>query len=216
MDDRPIDMRGVELISPDSFLFTHDRRADIEGVLIPESLANQRSHKLMALISEDLRGTQPLVVPLMDGANGFYYSLFSYREYNFSRRRIDLVVKSYEGTSSSGKIRFPNPHQWEQVLQEANGGSERPILLVEDIVDTARTLTHLISALEKEGISRQRIKIASLLSKPSRRMPDTEDFFIDYLGFIIPDYFVVGYGLDFDERYRELPDICVLKQEVYS
>ena len=181
MDDRPIDMRGAELISPDSFLFTHDRREDIEGVLIPESLADQRANKLMALISEDLRGRQPLVVPLMDGANGFYYSLFHHREYNFSRRRVDLVVKSYEGTSSSGDIRFPNPHQWEQLLEEANSGSERPILLVEDIVDTARTLTHLITALEKEGIPRDRIKIASLLSKPSRRLETTKDFFIDYL-----------------------------------
>ena len=157
-----------------------------------------------------------MVVPLMDGANGFYYSLFHHREYNFSRRRVDLVVKSYEGTSSSGDIRFPNPHQWEQLLEEANSGSERPILLVEDIVDTARTLTHLITALEKEGIPRDRIKIASLLSKPSRRLETTKDFFIDYLGFIIPDFFVVGYGLDFNELYRELPDICVLKEEVYS
>ena len=118
--------------------------------------------------------------------------------------QIDFMdVSSYEGTESSGDIRIIKD------LDCSIKGLD--ILLVEDIVDTGRTLSVVKQMLYNKGA--QRVKIVSLLDKPDRRVIDIE---ADYVGFTIPNEFVVGYGLDYNQKYRNLPYIGILKPEIYE
>ena len=112
---------------------------------------------------------------------------------------IDFMsVSSYGGTESTGVIKIV------QDLTESVKG--RQVLIVEDIVDSGRTLSHLAEMLNGRGA--KDVKICTLLDKPDRRVVDVK---IDYVGFTIPDEFVVGYGLDYDQKYRTLPYIGVVK-----
>ncbi|HWU37346.1 MAG TPA: hypoxanthine phosphoribosyltransferase, partial [Candidatus Acidoferrum sp.] len=110
-----------------------------------------------------------------------------------------IAVASYGGTAkSSGEVR---------ILKDLDESVEgRDVLLVEDILDTGLTLHYLLRNLDSRGP--KSLKVVALLSKPSRREIEVKT---DYVGFDIPDHFVVGYGLDFNQRYRNLPDICILK-----
>lgn len=92
-----------------------------------------------------------------------------------------------------------------------NSVADKHVLIVEDIVDTGNTLYYLVDELNKRGA--KSVKIATLLSKPDRREKDVH---VDYIGFVIPDAFVIGYGLDYAEKYRQLKYIGVLKEEVYA
>jgi hypoxanthine phosphoribosyltransferase len=120
--------------------------------------------------------------------------------------RIDLMeVSSYGGTAteSSGLVR---------IMKDLSASiSDEDVLLVEDIIDTGLTLNYLVRYLR--GKNPASLRICTLLDKPARRLAEIP---IDYRGFTIPDRFVVGYGLDFDERYRNLPYIGVLKPSVYG
>ena len=112
---------------------------------------------------------------------------------------IDFMsVSSYGGTESTGVIKIV------QDLTEPVTG--RQVLIVEDIVDSGRTLSHLAKMLNERGA--EDVKICTLLDKPDRRVVDVK---VDYVGFTIPDEFVVGYGLDYDQKYRTLPYIGVVK-----
>ena len=115
-----------------------------------------------------------------------------------------MAVSSYgKGTETSGMIKM------EKDLREDIKG--RDVIIVEDIVDTGRTLFYLKADLEKRGVNS--VKLVTLLDKPSRRQTEIE---ADYACFTIPDAFVVGYGLDFNEKYRNLPDIGVLHPRIYT
>ncbi len=115
-----------------------------------------------------------------------------------------MAVSSYgSSTESSGVVRILKD------LDETVEGKD--ILIVEDIIDSGLTLSYMCDILRSRKPNS--IKICTLLDKPSRRKIDLK---VDYTGFEIPDYFVVGYGLDYAEKYRNLPDICVLKPEVYQ
>ena len=166
-------------------------------------------------IYEQFSGMNPLVVPLLDGAAKFYGDLFTNRHYAFEIETEFLKVKSYEGTESTGRVEFPDPAQIERIMEKLRG-NDRGILLVEDIVDTGRSVSLLREHLIREGVDADRIALVALLNKPDRRLPEFEELWIDFLGFVIPDLFVVGYGLDFNKGYRNLGDLCVLKPEVYE
>jgi hypoxanthine phosphoribosyltransferase len=115
-----------------------------------------------------------------------------------------MDVSSYEGTESSGVVR---------VIKDLEENIEgRNVLIVEDIVDTGLTLRHVVDFLKTRNPASMRI--CTLLDKPDRRTEKQID--VDYNGFEIPDKFVVGYGLDYDEKYRNIPFICVLKPDVYE
>ncbi len=175
---------------------------DVKEVLIPSFEIQEKVRELGERITEDYRGERPLLVGVLRGAVIVLGDLM---------RNIDLPceidfmdISSYgTGTSSSGVVRILKD------LQEDITG--RHVLIVEDIIDTGLTLSYLKrSLLARKPAS---LEICALLSKPSRRRVELE---VRYLGFEVPDEFVVGYGLDFAGAYRNLPDICVLRPELFA
>lgn len=176
---------------------------DIDHVLLSEKQIEQRSRELAAQIEKDYeeRNVLPIVVGLLKGSVPFMAELIK----NFKRPiEIDFIsVSSYEGTESSGDIRISKD------MDLSSKGKN--VLIVEDIVDTGRTLKEVKQLFYNKGA--EDVKIVALLDKPSRR---TVDIHADYVGFEVPDEFVVGYGLDFNQKYRNLPYIGVLKPDLYK
>ena len=175
---------------------------DVKEVLIPSSDIQEKVRELGERITEDYRGERPLLVGVLRGAVIVLGDLM---------RKIDLPceidfmdISSYgTGTSSSGVVR---------ILKDLEEDiTDRHVLIVEDIIDTGLTLSYLLRSLQARKPAS--LKVFALLSKPSRRRVELD---VKYLGFEIPDEFVVGYGLDFAGAYRNLPDICVLKPEVFA
>lgn len=175
---------------------------DIKEVLFTEEQLRQKVDELGAQITADYRGKNPLVVSVLKGSYVFMADL---------TRRIDvpctvdfMVVSSYgTGTKTSGEV---------QIIKDLENSIDgRDLLIVEDILDSGVTLSYLMKVLTARGANS--IRLCTLLSKPDRRKVDVK---IDYLGFEIPDEFVVGYGLDFAEKYRNLPYIGILKPSVYG
>lgn len=175
----------------------------IQEILItPEDILN-KCKELGAQITKDYteQGTVPYVVGLLRGSVPFMADLMKYLDMDI---QIDFMdVSSYQGSKSTGHIRINKDLEC-----NVEGMS---ILLVEDIVDTGRTLKEVKRTLLNKGA--KDVKIATLLDKPDRRVVEVE---ADYVGFQIPDEFVVGYGLDYNQLYRNLPYVGVLKRSVYE
>ena len=166
-------------------------------VLISEDEIRNRIKELGAEITRDYKGRNPLLIGVLKGACFFLSDLLRAVD---TRLSIEFMAISSYGSSTrtSGEVR---------IMKDLDVPIEgRDILVVEDIVDTGLTLSYLLSNLESRGAAS--VKLAALLDKFERRQKEVK---IDYLGFKIPDEFVVGYGLDFAERYRNLPFIAVLK-----
>src|SRR5829696_6131589 len=180
-----------------------DQQADIGEVLLTEDQIQSRVAELGAAISTDMAGRQITLVSVLKGSLPFMADLMRAIP---SPVRIDLMeVSSYGGTTteSSGLVR---------ILKDLSATIEgEDVLIVEDIIDTGLTLNYLIRYLR--GKNPKSLRICTLLDKPARRLVDIP---VDYVGFEIPDQFVVGYGLDYGERYRNLRFVGVLRPEVYS
>jgi len=209
------DLRENKFLNPGNYEIPEVFRSDIKGILILEGHIRRRIQRMASDLHDKFKDTNPLVVPLLDGAAKFYGDLFTDRRYAFPISIGFLKVKSYEGTESSGRVEFPDPAQINRIMEKLEGNN-RPVLLVEDIVNTGRSVSLLRKHLIEKGIKADRIFLVALLNKPNRRLSEFKDLWIDFLGFVIPDNFVVGYGLDFDGKFRNLGDICVLKPEVYE
>ena len=166
-------------------------------VLIPTHKLQERIRQLGEQIARDYAGRRPELICVLKGAMVFLSDLMRAIDLNLS---IDYIaVSSYgKGVKSSGEVKIIKD------LDEPLQG--RDIILVEDILDTGLTLSYLVNSFRARGATS--IKIATLLNKPERRKVDVQ---ADYVGFDIPDEFVVGYGLDYAERYRNLPYIGVVK-----
>ena len=175
---------------------------DIERVLFSEAELKTRVAELGAQITADYQGKQPVIISVLRGSYIFMADL---------TRSIDLpctidfmAVSSYgSGTTSSGQVKIVKD------LSENIEG--RDVLVVEDILDSGNTLSYLLKLLQARHVAS--IRLCTLLDKPSRR---TRDIKADYVGYSVPDLFVVGYGLDYAEKYRNLPYIGILKPEVYE
>lgn len=175
---------------------------EIEKVLITEEQLASRNAAMGKQIADDYRGKPLLALCILRGSFAFFADLV---------RQIDIPVEVafmhaasyFEGTESSGKVNLPDEN-----MLDVEG---KNVLIVEDIVDSGRTLCALKDALMAKGV--KSLRIATLLDKPERRKFDVK---VDYCGFTVPDEFVVGYGLDYDQRFRNLPYIGVLKPEVYE
>ena len=176
--------------------------AGVEEILIHEDALLRRIAELGAQITEDYRGRDLLLVCVLKGAVFFLSDLM---------RRIDLPVEvdfmaisSYgAGVDSSGVVR---------ILKDLDVPIEdRNVLIVEDIVDSGLTLSYLLRALASRGPAS--LEVCALLTKPERRENEVE---CRYIGFEIPNRFVIGYGLDFAERYRNLPYIGVVRDELVA
>ncbi|MDQ2690123.1 MAG: hypoxanthine phosphoribosyltransferase [Chloroflexota bacterium] len=175
---------------------------DVEEVLLDSETIADRVAELGAQLSADFEGRDPVLVSVLKGALVFLADLMRAMDLPTS---IDLMeVSSYgAGTETSGQVR---------IIKDLSKSIEgRHVIVVEDIIDTGLTLNYLLRYLADKNPAS--VSIVCLLDKPARRLAEIP---IDYTGFTIPDRFVIGYGLDFDERYRNLPYIGVLKPSVYG
>ncbi len=176
-------------------------REAIERVLISEEELEAAVTKIGRQISEDYRGKDPIFVGVLKGCFIFMADLMRHVDIDCS---MDfMAVSSYSGTTSTGAVKINKD------LSEIIEG--RHLILVEDILDSGVTLNYLKNYLMVRKPAS--IAVATLMDKPARRKAD---IYADYSCFEIPDAFVVGYGLDYNERYRNLPYIGVLKPEIYS
>lgn len=182
---------------------TMDLHADIGEVLLSEEQIRTRIQELGQQISTDYAGRQLTLVSVLKGSLPFMADLM--RQIDIPLR-IDLMeVSSYGGTSteSTGLVR---------ILKDLSASiADEEVLLVEDIIDTGLTLNYLLRYLKGKGP--KSLRICTLLDKPARRLVEIP---VDYTGFTIPDQFVVGYGLDYGELYRNLRFVGVLRPEVYG
>jgi len=176
---------------------------DIERVLITEKQLREKVEQLGKKISSDYKNSDNfLMVGVLKGAVVFMSDLI--RCVNLPLQIDFMAVSSYgTSTESSGVVRILKD------LDESVEGKD--VLIIEDIIDSGLTLSYMYNILKSRKPAS--IKICALLDKPSRRKVELD---VDYLGFEIPDYFVVGYGLDYAGKYRNLCDVCVLKPEIYQ
>lgn len=180
----------------------YQMKDDLKEVFFTKEVISEKVRELGARITQDYAGKNPLIVSVLKGSYVFMADL---------TRQIDtpcnidfMVVSSYGmGAKTSGEVQIIK-----DIEQQIDG---RDLLIVEDILDSGVTLNYLMTVLKARGANS--IKLCTLLSKPDRRKIDVD---VDYLGFEIPDEFVVGYGLDYAEKYRNLPYIGILKPEVYG
>ena len=174
---------------------------DIKKISLSEEQINQIVTTLGAKITDDYKDKEPIFVGLLKGCNPFMMDLLKKVDLYCSLDYMD--VSSYVGTSSSGTVII------NQDLKANIAGKD--VIIVDDILDTGRTLNEVTKLLYSRGA--KTVKICVLLDKPEGRLVDIK---ADYVGGLVPNEFVVGYGLDYNERYRNLPYICVLKEEVYN
>jgi len=175
---------------------------DIKNIMISEEKIAKRVKELGKQLTEEYNGKELLVVGILKGCMLFLSDLV--RTIDLPLTMDFMVVSSYGTTTkSSGVVRIIK-----DLEKEIEG---KDVLIVEDIVDTGLTLSYLIENFKTRNP--KSVKVCSLLDKPDRRKAQVD---IQYVGFKIPDEFVVGYGLDYSEIYRNLPFVCVLKPEIYS
>ena len=180
-------------------------REDIASILLSEEQIHTRVRELGAEISRDYAGKEPLFVGVLKGCFIFMADLF--REVTIHGSVDFMAVSSYgNGTSTTGAVKINK-----DLSQDIEN---RDVIIVEDILDSGITLSYLTKYLQNRKPSS--ICIATLLDKPARRRADVQAKYVGFCGFEIGNEFVVGYGLDYAEKYRNLPFIGVLKPEVYE
>lgn len=177
-------------------------KEDVLRVLLSEDEIREKVRELGGKITADYKNSNLMLVTVLKGAVVFLADLM--RQIDVPAEIDFMVVSSYgSGVKSSGVVKIVKD------LDVPLAGKD--ILIVEDILDSGLTLSYIKELLESRGP--RSIRIATLLDKPSHRKVDLQ---ADYIGFSVPDEFVIGYGLDYDEKYRNLPYIGILKPEVYS
>ena len=174
---------------------------DVDRILISEEEILKRSEEIGMQISEDYKDSVPVIVGLLKGSVPFMAELIKHISIDCRMEFMD--VSSYSGTESQGDVK---------IVKDLDCSiKDLDVLIVEDIVDTGKTLEKVKELLYSKGA--RSVKVASLLDKPSRRIVDIE---AEYVGFTIPNEFVIGFGLDYDQKYRNLPFVGVLKEELYK
>ncbi len=175
---------------------------EIAKILVSKEDIAKRVRELAAEINRDYAGKSLMVVCILRGATIFFADLF--RELTGDVEVDFIAVSSYgSGVASSGEVKM--------LKDFSSPVAGKHLLIVEDIIDTGTTLVYLKKLLEARQPAS--IKLCALLDKPSRRKVELKG---DYVGFEIPNEYVVGFGLDFNEKFRNLPDVCVLAPEVYG
>jgi hypoxanthine phosphoribosyltransferase len=179
-------------------LSMHD---DVDRVLFSQEQIQERVQELGKQIAQDYGGREPHLITIVKGSIPFISDLMRAMDTPLS---LDLLgVSSYAGTSSSGEVRLTKD------LDHSIEG--RHVLVVEDIIDTGLTLSYVLRNLRQRAPAS--LKVVTFLDKPEGRGTQIE---ADYVGFTIPDEFVIGYGLDWNQRYRNLPYVGILKRDVYA
>ncbi len=177
-------------------------REDVKEILFDENQLVEKVKELGSRISKDYKGKDLLVVGVLKGSVLFAADLI--KNITIPCEIDFMAVSSYgNSTETSGVVR---------ILKDLDHSIEgKHVLLVEDIVDSGITLSYLLKYLKARRA--ESIEIVSLLNKPERRTADLE---VKYVGFEVPNEFIVGYGIDYAEKYRNLPYIAILKEEVYN
>ena len=177
-------------------------REDMAYILLDRHEIARRVTELGAQLSRDYAEEKPLLICVLKGSVVFFADLI--RAISVPIEIEFMTAASYgSATVSSGKVKVVSN------LDEKIAG--RHVILVEDIIDSGRTIAFIKDDMLTKGV--KSLKVITLLDKPSRRVADVEP---DYCGFEVPDAFVVGYGLDYAQKYRNFPDIGVLKKEIYE
>ena len=176
---------------------------DIQQILLTQEQIQRRIEELGEILTKEYAGKDPIVVGVLKGVVVFYADMI--RKINVPCQMDFMWISSYAGTNSTGNMVVRK-----DVSADVRG---RHVLILEDIFDTGNSLDFVVKhLLEKEPAS---LKVCTLLDKPERRNPAVT-LQADYTGFTIPNAFVVGYGLDYNEHYRNLPYVGILKPEVYE
>ncbi|MDA3128841.1 hypoxanthine phosphoribosyltransferase [Aliibacillus thermotolerans] len=176
--------------------------SELEKILISEEELQQKVQEIGNQLTKEYEGKFPLVIGVLKGALPFMADVTRQMD---THVEIDFMdVSSYgSGTVTSGEVK---------IIKDLDTSVEgRDVIILEDIIDSGITLNYLISLIQHRGANS--VKIVTLLDKPSGRQVDLVP---DVVGFTVPDAFVVGYGLDYSERYRNLPYIGILKPEIYK
>lgn len=175
---------------------------DMEQVLLSQQQIREKVEELGAQISQDYAGKEPVLVSVLKGAFIFMADLC--RPITIPCSMDFMAVSSYgAGTESSGRVRIIK--DLDTIIQNKH------VILVEDVLDSGITLHYLIQLLRQRQPAS--LRLVTLLDKPARRRAQVD---VDYCGFQVPDAFLVGYGLDYGEKYRNLPDVCILKRSMYQ
>jgi hypoxanthine phosphoribosyltransferase len=175
----------------------------IKQILLTEEEIQNRIRELGEILTEEYAGKNPIVVGVLKGVVVFYADMI--RHIKVPCEMDFMCISSYSGTDSTGKMTVN--------MDLRSDIKDRHVLILEDIFDTGSSLDYTV----KQLLTRQpaSLKVCTLLDKPERRRPDVT-LKADYVGFTIPNAFVVGYGLDYNEHYRNLPYVGILKPEVYE
>lgn len=176
---------------------------DIQEILLTEEQIKTRIAELGKELTADYAGKDPIIVGVLKGVVVFYADMI--REIKTHCEMDFMWISSYAGTNSTGKMEVKR-----DIASDIKG---RHVLILEDIFDTGNSLEFTVNHLKKQNPAS--IKICTLLDKPERRRAGVT-LKADYVGFTIPNAFVVGYGLDYNEKYRNLPYVGILKPEVYA
>ncbi len=175
---------------------------DMEQVLLSQQQIREKVEELGAQISQDYAGKEPVLVSVLKGA--FIFMADLRRAITIPCSMDFMAVSSYgAGTESSGRVRIIK--DLDTIIQNKH------VILVEDVLDSGITLHYLIQLLRQRQPAS--LRLVTLLDKPARRRAQVD---VDYCGFQVPDAFLVGYGLDYGEKYRNLPDVCILKRSMYQ
>ena len=175
---------------------------DMEQVLLSQQQIREKVEELGAQISQDYVGKEPVLVSVLKGAFIFMADLC--RAITIPCSMDFMAASSYgAGTESSGRVRIIK--DLDTIIQNKH------VILVEDVLDSGITLHYLIQLLRQRQPAS--LRLVTLLDKPARRRAQVD---VDYCGFQVPDAFLVGYGLDYGEKYRNLPDVCILKRSMYQ
>lgn len=174
---------------------------NVKKVLVSQEQITERAKELAKQISEDYKDKYPIFIALLKGSVPFMAELMKYIDIDMETEYMD--VSSYDGTQSTGEVK---------IIKDLDRSIKNcDVIIVEDIVDTGRTLKTVKELLYAKGA--KSVKIVTLLDKPERRVVDVV---VDYVAFTIPNEFVIGFGLDFNQKYRNLPYVGVLKEECYK
>ena len=168
--------------------------------LIDEEMIQQRVKQLAKKINQDYEGKDVTLICILKGAIYFFCDIT--RQLKLNAKTELIRVSSYEGTSSTGNLKL------KLGLDEPVTGKD--VIIIEDIIDTGKTLSYLIDYLKEQNPNS--LKLCAFLDKPERRV--VHNVVVDYTGFTIPNFFVVGYGMDLDEKYRNIPCVsCIIHPE---
>ena len=176
---------------------------DIQEILLTEEQIQTRIKEMGKVLTEEYADKNPIILGVLKGVVLFYADMI--REIKVPCQMDFMCISSYKGSQSSGNTNVR--------LDLAADIKDRHVLILEDIYDTGSSLDFLVKYLKNKKPAS--LKICTLLDKPSRRRPEIT-LKADYVGFEVPNAFVVGYGLDFNEKYRNLPYVGILKPEMYE